>query len=148
MRRNAPRDEQLAEGLDDVGRLELARDTDGQALAAELIDDAQHPECPAVVSAVRNEVIGPDMVRSLRPQTDARSVIKPESSAFRLFGRDFKPLTSPDPFNTLLVHRPPGAAQQRRNPAIPVAAVLAGKFDDVGRQCGLVIGRRRGLPLR
>lgn len=32
MRRDAPRDEQLAECLDDIGRLELPCDTDGQAL--------------------------------------------------------------------------------------------------------------------
>jgi hypothetical protein len=30
--RDAPRDEQLAQGFDDIARLELPRDTDGQAL--------------------------------------------------------------------------------------------------------------------
>ena len=88
------------------------------------------------------------MVGTLRAQTDARPVVEPEPPAFGLFGRDFQPLTSPDPLNTLLVHRPAGATQQRRDPAIPVAAVLAGKFDDVGSQCCLVIGRRRNLALR
>jgi hypothetical protein len=65
-----------------------------------------------------------------------------------LFGRDFQPLASPDPLDTLLVHRPSGAAQNRCDPAISVTAVLAGKFDDVGGQRGLIIGRRRDLPLR
>jgi hypothetical protein len=88
------------------------------------------------------------MVGTLRAQADARPVIEPEPPAFGLFGRDFQPLTSPDPFNAFLVHRPPGATQQRRNPAIPVAAVLAGKFDDVSSQSCLIIGRRRNLPLR
>ena len=99
------------------------------------------------MSAIRNEVIGPDMVGTLRAQTDARPVVEPEPPAFGLFGGDFQPLTSPDPFNALLVHRPSGATQHRRNPAIPVAAVLAGKFDDVSSQCCLVIGRRWDLPL-
>ena len=66
-----PRDEQLAERLDDVGGLELAGHTDGQALAAELINDAQHPERFAVVSAVSDEVVRPDVIGALRPQTDA-----------------------------------------------------------------------------
>lgn len=88
------------------------------------------------------------MVGPLRAQTDARPAVEPEPPAFGLFGGDFQPLTSPDPFNALLVHRPPGATQHRRDPAIPVAAVLAGKLDDIGSQCGLVIGRRRDLSLR
>jgi hypothetical protein len=52
---------------------------DCEALTAELVDDAQHPERLAIVSAVSDEVIGPDMVR--------------------LFGRDLQPLTPPDPLN-------------------------------------------------
>ena len=70
---------------------ELPGDTDGQALAGELVDDAQHPERLSIVGAVGDEVIGPDMVGTLRPQTDARSVVEPETSAFRLFGGTFSP---------------------------------------------------------
>ena len=88
------------------------------------------------------------MVGSLRPQTDARAVIEPETSTFWLFGRDFQPLTSPDPLDTLLVHHPSGSAEHRCNPAISVAAILAGKLDDVGSQSRLVIGCRRSLALR
>lgn len=85
---------------------------------------------------------------TLRTQANTRPVIEPKGSAFGLFDRDFQPLTSPDPFNALLVYRPPGAPQHRCNPAIPVAPVLASKFDDVSSQCGFVIGRPRNLPLR
>jgi hypothetical protein len=100
------------------------------------------------MGAISNEVIGPDMVGSLRPQPDARSVVEPETPAFRLFGGHFQPLASPDPFDTLLVHRPAGSTQQRRDPAISVAAILMGKFDDVRSQRGLVIGCRWNLSLR
>jgi len=148
VRRDAPRDEQLAECLDDVSCLELPRDTDGQTLARELVDDAQDPERFAVVRAVSDEVVGPDMVGSLRPQTDARAIIEPQTPAFRLFGRNLQPLTPPYPLDTLLVHRPASSAKQRRNPAISVAAILAGKLDDVGSQCYLVIGCRWDLALR
>ena len=146
VRRDAPRDEQLAECLDDIGRLELPRDTDGQALAAELVDDAQHPERLAIVGAVSDEVIGPDMVGPL--QTDAGTVVEPQTPAFRLFGRDLQPLAPPDPLNTFFVHPPAGSAKQRRDSAISVAAILAGKLDDVGGQSRLVIGCRGDLALR
>ena len=71
MRRNAPRDEQLAQGLDDVGGLEFPCHTDSQALSGELVENAQHPEGFAIVGTVSDEVIRPDMIRPLRPQTDA-----------------------------------------------------------------------------
>src|SRR5690606_38947829 len=89
-----------------------------------------------------------DMVGPLRPQTDARAVVEPQTPAFRLFGRDLQPLTSPDPLDTLLVHRPAGSAKQRRDPAISVAAILVGKLDDVGSQPCLIIWCRRDLALR
>lgn len=37
-----------------------------------------------------------------------------------LFGRDLQPLTSPDPLDALLVHRPAGSTKQRRDPAISI----------------------------
>ena len=67
----SPRDEQLAEGLDDIGSLEFPRHTDRQALTAELVDDAQHPERLSIVGTICDEVIGPDMIGTLRAQTDA-----------------------------------------------------------------------------
>ena len=69
--RNASRHEQLAERLDNVGGLEPAGYADGQALAGELVDDAQHSERFAIVGAVSDEVVRPGMVGALRPQTDA-----------------------------------------------------------------------------
>jgi len=65
-----------------------------------------------------------------------------------LFGWHFQPLTPPDPLDPFLVHRPAACAKQRRDPAIPVAAVLPGKFNDIGRQSSFIIGRPGDLPLR
>lgn len=47
----------------------LTGDVDGQALAGELVDDGEHAKAPAVVGAVGNEVVGPDVVRPTRAQT-------------------------------------------------------------------------------
>ena len=49
----------------------------------------------------------------LRPASEleavkGRAVFEPEALAFRLFGRDFRPLTSSDPFYTLLDLNPSG----------------------------------------
>lgn len=63
---NAPRDEEIAERLDHIGSLELACDMDCQALASELVDDAQYPVRASIVSPIGDEVIGPHMVGALR----------------------------------------------------------------------------------
>ena len=50
---------------------------DRQALPRVLFDDGQHSERTAVMRPVRHEVVGPDVVLVLRPQTDAGSVVEP-----------------------------------------------------------------------
>src|SRR5690606_16008461 len=72
---HAAQDEQVRQGVDDVGRVELAIDADRKAFPGELVDDVEHAESPAIVGPTLDEVIGPDMVRVLGPQPDARSVI-------------------------------------------------------------------------
>ena len=88
------------------------------------------------------------MFGSLRPQPDARSVVEAQMPAFRLLSGDLQRLASPDPLDTLPVRRPTGATQQRRNPAISVAAILTGKLDDVRSQRSFIIGCRWFLSLR
>lgn len=39
-------DEQVRQGVDDVGRVELAIDADRQAFPGELVDDVEHAELP------------------------------------------------------------------------------------------------------
>ena len=59
-----------------------------------------------------------------------------------------QPFTSPDPLDPLVVHQPAGVSQQGCDLAIAIAAVLAGKFDDIGRQPLFVITALRRLALR
>jgi len=57
-----------------------------------------------------------------------------------LFGQDFKPLASPDPFYPLVIDDSSrSASKQRRNLPIAISAILAGKLDDVGGQPLLVL---------
>ena len=88
------------------------------------------------------------MVRMLGPRTDAGSVIEPEPLSLRLFCWNLQPLPPPDPLDPLDVHHPAGVAQQRRDPAVAVAAIFDGERDDVGGQSRLVIGRLGDLALR
>ena len=145
---NASLDEEIAQRLDDLRGLQRPGHTDGNRFTCKLIDDAEHTECLSIVGAVRDEVVGPHMVGALRPQTDARSVVEPEPTPFGLFRWDFQPLTTPDALNTLPVHHPPRCPQKRRDPAVSVAAILAGKLDDVGCQSHFIVGRCRHPSLR
>ena len=88
------------------------------------------------------------------PSSGARSwrnggwrVKGPRTQALGLFGRNLQPLTSPDPGDPFDVHPPAPLPQQRRDPAVAIAAVLDGKRRDVSGQSRFVIGPCRLLAL-
>jgi hypothetical protein len=65
-----------------------------------------------------------------------------------LFGWNLQPLASPDPFDPLVVDDPTRrCAKHLRDLPIAVAAILAGKLDDVGGQPLLVLSSRRNAAL-
>ena len=148
MPRDAAQDEQVREHVDDVDRAQLPLHPDGQALAGELVDDVEHPVLAPVMRAVLDEVVGPDVVRALRPQPDARAVVEPEPAPLGLPPRHLEPLPPPDPLDPLAVHRPARIPQQGGDPAVAVAAVAGGERDDRGGQCRLVISCRQTFALR
>src|SRR3712207_3441545 len=65
---HAAQEEQVGQHVDDICRLELAPDPDGQALVGERVEDVEQPEPAPVVGAVLHEVVAPDVVRPLRAQ--------------------------------------------------------------------------------
>ena len=97
---------------------------------------------------VFDKVVRPDVVGVLGPKTDAGYVIEPKTSTFGLFGRHFKPLTSPDPGYPLSVHPPACVSQHRRNPAIAIATVLDSQRRDISGQGRLIIRSGWLLTLR
>lgn len=107
----------------------------------------EHAELSAIVSAILDEVVGPDVVGIFRPQPHAGPVIEPEPAFLRLLVRHLEPLPPPDPLHPLDVHRPPGGVQQGRDPAIAIASVPGGEFDDVRGQGRLVGTAHRHLAL-
>jgi hypothetical protein len=52
------------------------------------------------------------MIAMLRPQPDARSVVKPEPASWPLFLRYFQPLTAPYPLDPITSDLPAGTGQQ------------------------------------
>src|ERR1017187_2569441 len=115
---HATQDEEVGESIDDVDGLELAIDADRQALMGELVDDVEHAVPPAIMGAVLDEVVRPDVIGMRRLQPDARSIGKPQPPAFRLLPRDLQPLTSPDPLDPRVADQPAGIAQQRSDLAV------------------------------
>ena len=98
--------------------------------------------CPAL-----DEVVGPDVVRTLWPQADTRPVTPPETALPGLFLGNLQPLPPPYTLDALHVHGPAGVSQHGCDPAIAVAPILRGKRDDVRGQRLLVGPPVRRLPL-
>ena len=145
--RNTPDDEQVGQGINHLRRVELPLHPDRQAFAAELIDDVQRSVGSPVFCSVMHEVIRPDMVNMPGPETDARSVIEPEPAFPRLLHGNLQPLTTPQALDPLVVQLPACLSQHRRNPSIPVTAVLPGQFNHVPDQEVLVISRLRNITV-
>src|SRR5262249_22431935 len=122
---------------------ELARGDDRQTAARKFIDDGQHAEGPAVLGAVLNEIIGPDMAFAFRPKPDAGAVVQPKPPASWLFLWHFQPLSPPNPVNPLEIDAKALGLQQRPDPAIAVTAIGRGQTEDRLRQRILIIANER-----
>ena len=83
-----------------------------------------------------------------RPETDARPVVQPKPSAFRLFLGHLQPLAPPDALDPLVVDVPALGPQQRCDPPIAVAAILTRQSNNRSGQRFLVIGDDRLIALR
>jgi hypothetical protein len=145
---HAAQDEQVRQRIDDVDGFEPAGHSDRKTLVGELVDDVEHTEPAPIVSAVLNEVVGPDVIAVLGPEADAGAVVQPETAAFRLPDGHLQPLASPDPLDPFVVDEPAGPAQQLGDLAIAIAAILPGQLDDVGRQPLFIVTPLRDLALR
>jgi hypothetical protein len=61
---------------------------------------------------------------------------------------DLQSLAPPDPLHPAVTDRPASLAQQGGDLAIAIAAILAGQFDDIGRQPFGILSAPRGFALR
>ena len=108
--------------MEHVTRIESSFHYDVQALSAEFVDDRQHLDGAAIVRAVFDKIIGPDMVAMGRPEPDTRSIVEPQTSSFGLLLRNLQPLLTPDTFHPLMANLPTLSSEQsaiRRYPYRP-----------------------------
>ena len=92
MLRDAVLEEEVGQYPEDVVGGHPPGHRDRQALAGVLIDDGEQAQGTPVVGLLADEVISPDVVAMLRPQTDAGAIGQPETAALRLFGRHLQAL--------------------------------------------------------
>jgi hypothetical protein len=89
------------------------------------VDNVEHAIFASIMGAVLDKVIGPDMVGVFGPKPNTGAVIEPQAALLGLFGWDAA-----------------RCGQQGRDPAVPIAAIFAGKGNDIGGQRCLVISCR------
>src|SRR5215217_6420336 len=145
---HSAQDEEIGQHIDHVDGFQFAIDTDRQTLARELVDNVEHAISPPVMRAIFEEIVRPDVIGSLWPQTDAGAVGQPKTPTFGLLVWDFQPLASPDALNPAIANHPAGPAQQGCNLAVAVATILASQFDDICRQPLRIHATLWQLPLR
>ena len=94
------------------------------------IDQIQHAHRPSIMGLRTDEVITPDMVGVLwRSRTHDPSLSR-QPTSWLLFLWNLQPLTTPDPLHPVLADMPACPSEQRRNPAIAIAAILASQRND------------------
>src|SRR4051794_25039322 len=105
----------------------------------ELVEDVEDADLASIMGPVLDEVIRPHVIAVLGPKANAGPISAPEASALGLLRGHFEPLAAPDPFHALVVHQPARVAQQGRDLAIAIAAVLTGQLDEIGGETLFVL---------
>src|SRR5882672_9980279 len=70
----------LAQRFDDVMTVQTPGHPKGQTFPRELIDHGQKPQASTIMCARFHKVVTPDMIRFLRPQPNARSLVQPQTA--------------------------------------------------------------------
>src|SRR5271170_1042785 len=113
-----------------------------------LIDQIQDAHGPAVMRPCADELVAPYVAGVLRPEPYTRPIVQPQPAPRLLPLWYLEPFTTPDAFDPVFANPPACTLQQRRDPAVAIAAILAGKPDDGLGQCILVFARCRPVALR
>jgi len=148
MLRDSVLDHGVSHNLDHVPAVQPAPGMDRQALPRELIDQVQHPHRPSIVRVGADEIVGPDVIGSLRPQPYARPVVEPQPPTWLLLLGNLQPFAVPDALYPILAHSPARFPQRHRDAAIAVAAILAGQLDNGPGQCIFIVTLCRLVALR
>ena len=148
MRRDAVGHEERRQGLEYINRPQSPGDDDRQAFPRILLDDGEKLQRSAVLRAIGDEVIRPDVVPIRRTLANARAIRKPQPAPFWLFLRHLEAVSPPESFDAFVIHRPAFPAQEPGDAPIPIPPILRGPFDEARDQPGFVVRDVRPMPLR
>ena len=87
----AAQNEQVSQCIQHICWVEFTIAADHMCLPCVFIDDVQCPIGSPVSSAILDEVIGPDMVRTFRLEAHARTIVQPELPLLFCFCGTFSP---------------------------------------------------------
>ena len=85
------------------------------------------------------------MIAMLRTQTDTRSIIEPQTTPFRLSPRNFQAFSTPQTFDSLVVHLSALLPKQHRDTTISITTILARQSDHATEQTRFVV-RNMSFP--
>src|SRR5262245_26303673 len=119
-----------------------------QALARVLVHQREPLQGPAIARPVVQEVPRPDVVLVLRGPAHTAVGAAAQPPLFPLLSRHFQPLLPPQPVDPLAVDAPALPPQQRPDPPVAVARVLAYQLQHPRHQPPFLLGGfLRWLPL-
>jgi hypothetical protein len=90
VRRYSTSAKQFSQALLHIFVIQLPGNFHRQAFSAELIDHVQDPERSAILGALHDEIVAPDVAGKLRFQPQAGAVVEPQPAALGLLGRSFQ----------------------------------------------------------
>ena len=98
--------EEIGENLEYIIGSSPSTDPDRQTPPRVLVEHGQELQRSAVMGPRAHEVVGPHVILMQWPEPDARAIVEPQPTPFRLPSGHFQPLLPPDPLHTLVVHLP------------------------------------------
>ena len=93
--------EEIGEHLENVVSSSLSTDLDRQTLPRVLVEHGQKLQRTAVMGPRAYEVVGPHVILVQWPEPDARAIVEPQPTPFRLPSGHFQPLLPPDTLTRL-----------------------------------------------
>jgi hypothetical protein len=138
----------IGQRLDHLRTRPPAFGVDEQALPVVFVDQVQYPYRSSVVCLRTHEVVASHVVAMRRPQANIGAVVEPETAARLLPLWHLQAFASPYPLHTILADAPTGMHQERRDAAVTISAILAGKIDDRQSQRIFVFPLGRPITLR
>src|SRR5438270_2146859 len=138
----------IGQRRDDPGTGPAAFRSHQQAFARVFVDQVEDAHTSAIVCPCAHEVVAPHVITMSGPQPHARTIVEPQPTTWLLLLWNLQPCATPDTLHTVLANPPASSLEQRRDPAIAVTTVLAGKLDDRLRECIFVFTPYRTIALR